>query len=333
LQRNEVIITAVKVIISIILLLIIVFLGNPITVIEQLIRTGLLSLIPLIVLYYSAFILSGLRLKILVSSMVNGSNYSIKDAITTHFASTFLADYTPGGAGYVYGSRAISSKTNLTMKNGLVIIVLCFLIDVSARSLLSILSMVIDFMLIQYNQLGIIIVICSVAVIALISYILFFKGTIDRSIVVYGNKSSDVTKINFIPSLIYKYLSRLEKKVNSTENDSQIAIQVKDLYMALVVSLTGWFITGIRFWLTLLILGEPSSFIITCGVLPIVALVSFLPISLGNLGTLDLSYFGILVFSGISPGVAATFVLIDRCLTVVLDFPGYFFLIGNEMSG
>ena len=128
-------------------------------------------------------------------------------------------------------------------------------------------------------------------------------------------------------------MSRLEKNNNNGENGSQITIPVKDLLIALFVSFTGWFITGIRFWVTLLILGEPASFLLMCGVLPVVGLISFLPISLGNLGTLDFTYWGILVFFGISPGIATTFVLIDRCLTLLLDFPGYFFLLGNEMSG
>jgi hypothetical protein len=255
-----------------------------------------------------SYIILNLILAFRLKKVVEKTGCSVRymESVQAHFGGMLLSDFTPGRSGYLttpFFLRKIGScELNQGMAGILVPQAIEFLIKIFGGALgLFFLFSSAD----KFKEL------LAISTIAMGTLLILSFLIIAGSWFTFGSKIP-------LPGFIKKYLGKYTTHSVKTK---------ESLNLILVVSIAGWIITALQWYLVGLSLSIGLSFHYYFFLQPLVTILMFVPLTPAGLGIMEGGAVAALYLLGVEPSTAFFYSVLVRLSTVMGDMPGIFTIV------
>lgn len=257
--------------------------------------------------WFSVIFLRIFKWKVLVDFLEK--KLSFKELSLAFNKGLFLGIITPGRLGEFYRTQYLKEKTNISLGSSFWTVTLDKIVDFQSTALLSLMAV---FYLVFGLKLKILAVIIPFLLLFIIlSFYLLFSKNQTKPLLKFVLKF-------FLPSNLK------EKTENFTEDFFKMMKEVKlSLFLKLLsFDLIGFLIITLAHYLLALALGLTAPFWYLFLIVPLVAMIIFIPVSIQGIGTREVSYVYLLSFFSIDPSQALAFSLLSFFCGIIIGIPG-----------
>ncbi len=296
--------TAIRLLVGLILIAILIYISEPQSILSAL-HSASLNYILLSVLFYPLImIIYALRWQLIIAMM--GEHLSLGEAHQAVLAGAFVSDFTPARLGDFL--KPLLVKDKIDVDKGFASVILDHWADFMTTAIFSIIGLLSILHLMSWHFF-ILVSATLLGMIAFLSMILIRKDLMMRTVYLinYG-KATHMAKSFYIA-------------VDNVENELRL------VEASLIITSIIWVALAIRIAILIKAFGYDAPIIKLIFLLPLVNMLSSLPITISGLGLVEGGMALLTVMLGEPPSVGLSVALIDRALSM-----GYHALMGSRYA-